>query len=79
VPANRLLLKDISIVGVHWGQYVGQHPEFLGHAHEVLTAMYLGGQIQPVVGKTFKLAEVPAGLRELAERKIAGKAVVLCE
>jgi NADPH:quinone reductase len=77
VPANRILLKDISIVGVHWGQYVQRHPEFLGQAHEVLTAMYLGGQINPVVGKTFSLDEVPAGLRELADRKILGKAVVV--
>jgi NADPH2:quinone reductase len=77
VPANRILLKDISIVGVHWGQYVTQHPEFLSHTHEVLTAMYLGGQIHPVVGKTFRLEEAPAGLRELAERKILGKAVVV--
>ena len=38
--------------------------------------MYLGGQINPVVGKTFRLEEAPAGLRELAERKILGKAVV---
>ncbi len=75
VPANRILLKDISIVGVHWGQYVQQHPEFLAHTHEVLTAMYLGGQLHPVVGKTFRLDEVPAGLRELADRKILGKAV----
>ena len=79
VPANRILLKDISIVGVHWGQYVQHHPEFLPHAHEVLTAMYLGGQIHPIVGKTFRLEEVPAGLRELADRKILGKAVVIIE
>jgi NADPH2:quinone reductase len=79
VPANRILLKGISIVGVHWGQYVQQHPEFLSHTHEVLTAMYLGGQIQPVVGKIFRLDEVPAGLRELAERKILGKAVVVMD
>jgi NADPH:quinone reductase-like Zn-dependent oxidoreductase len=79
VPANRILLKDISIVGVHWGQYVALHPEFLSHTHEVLTAMYLGGQIHPVVGKTFRLEEVPAGLRELADRKIVGKAVVVMD
>jgi len=77
VQANRVLLKDISIVGVHWGQYVQHHPEFLNHTHEVLTAMFLGGQIRPVVGKTFRLEEVPAGLRELADRKIVGKAVVV--
>ncbi len=79
VPANRVLLKDISIVGVHWGQYVQQHPEFLGHTHEVLTAMSLGGQIQPVVGKTYTLEQVPAGLRDLADRKIVGKAVILID
>ena len=79
IAANRVLLKDISIVGVHWGQYVAHHPEFLGHTHEVLTAMYLGGQIRPAVGKTFRLDEVPAGLRELTERKIMGKAVVVME
>ena len=77
VPANRILLKDISIVGVHWGQYVQQHPEFLSHTHEVLTAMYLGRQIHPEVGRTFRLDEVPAGLRELADRKVLGKAVVV--
>lgn len=76
-PANRILLKDISIVGVHWGQYVSQHPEFLAHTHEVLTAMYLGGQIQPVAGRKFRLEEAPLGLRELAERKVMGKAVLV--
>jgi NADPH:quinone reductase len=79
VPANRVLLKDMSVVGVHWGQYVEHHPEFVTHTHEVLTAMYLGGQIQPVVGKTFQLAEVPAGLRALADRQILGKAVVVMD
>ncbi|HTQ54145.1 MAG TPA: NADPH:quinone oxidoreductase family protein [Bryobacteraceae bacterium] len=76
VQTNRVLLKDISIVGVHWGQYVAQHPEFLSHTHEVLTAMYLGGQIHPVVGRSYRLEEVPSGLRELAGRKLLGKAVV---
>ncbi len=79
VPANRVLLKDISVVGVHWGQYVRHHPEFLPHTHEVLTAMYLGGQIKPVVGKTFRLEEVPKGLRELTDRNVVGKAVVLMD
>jgi len=79
VQANRVLLKNISVVGVHWGQYVGQHPEFLSHTHEVLTAMYLGGQIQPVVGKTFRLEQAAIGLRELADRKILGKAVLVLD
>jgi NADPH:quinone reductase len=76
VPANRILLKDISIVGVHWGQYVEHHPEFITHTQEVLTAMYLGGQIQPVVGKTFPFEQVPAALRELSGRGMLGKVVV---
>ena len=28
IQANRILLKDISIVGVHWGPYVREHPDY---------------------------------------------------
>jgi NADPH2:quinone reductase len=75
--ANRILLKNISVVGVHWGQYVNDHPEFLKHTHEVLAAMYLAGDIKPAVSRTYALAEAPCGLRDLADRKVTGKAVLV--
>jgi NADPH2:quinone reductase len=69
---NRVLLKDISIVGVHWGPYVHEHPEYLGRAQEELVAM----RVRPVVAKKYRLEEAPVALRDLAERRIVGKGVL---
>ena len=76
IVANRILLKNISIVGVHWGQYVNEHPEYLAETHEALSGMYSEGCIRPVVTAKFPLAEAPRGLRALANRQVAGKAVL---
>ena len=73
IQANRVLLKDISIVGVHWGPYVHEHPEYFGRAQEALESM----QVRPVAGRRYRLDEAPAALRDLAERKIMGKAVLI--
>jgi NADPH2:quinone reductase len=73
IQANRILLKDISIVGVHWGQYVREHPEYMGQTQQALEAM----RVRPVVGKRYRLDQAPLALRELAERKIIGKAVLV--
>jgi NADPH2:quinone reductase len=73
MQANRILLKDIAIVGVHWGAYVREHPEYPGEAQQALEAM----RVRPVVGSRYRLEEAPAALRDLAERKVIGKAVLL--
>jgi len=77
IQANRILLKDISIVGVHWGAYVREHPEHSAQAHQALEAMYKAGQIRPQVGKRYRLDEAPSGLKDLAQRKVIGKAVLV--
>jgi NADPH2:quinone reductase len=73
IQANRVLLKDISIVGVHWGAYVREHPEYPGRAQKALESM----RVRPAVGRRYRLDEAPAALRDLAERKIMGKAVLM--
>jgi NADPH2:quinone reductase len=75
IQANRILLKDISIVGVHWGAYLRDHPDYPAEVQPALEAM----RVRPVVGKRFRLDLAPAALRELAERKIIGKAVLLID
>ena len=73
IQANRILLKDISIVGVHWGQYVREHPEYVGHTQQALEKM----RVRPVVGNRYPLRDAPRALRELADRKVIGKAVLV--
>jgi len=76
VQANRVLLKNISIVGVLWGNYIDAHPEYPAATHEALAALYQAGKIHPVVSKAYTLGAAIEGLRDLANRKVVGKAVI---
>ncbi len=79
IAANRILLKNISIVGCYWGGYVERHTEYAARAQAELIRMYEAGQIKPVVSREYPLAEAPAAMRALAERKITGKVVLTME
>lgn len=79
IAANRILLKNISIVGCYWGGYLEHHPEFLGQTQADLSAMYQAGQIKPIVSRTYPLSEAIAALKALAERKTYGKVVLTME
>ena len=76
VAANRVLLKNISIVGVFWGRHSDENPGYLDETHEALSQLYREGKINPVVTAKTPLAEATAALRALADRKVAGKAVL---
>jgi NADPH:quinone reductase len=76
IQANRILLKNIAIVGVFWGAHVQRLPEYLVETQQALATMYMAGQIRPIVGKTWPLDSAPAALRELADRKVTGKSVL---
>jgi len=79
IAANRILLKNMSVVGVFWGSHARRYPEFLAETQEELDAMYVAGQIRPVAGKTYPLEAAPRALRDLAERKVVGKAVLVMD
>ena len=76
VAANRVLLKNISIVGVFWGRHADENRGYLNETHDALTKLYQDGKINPVVTAKSPLDEAPAALRSLADRMVAGKAVL---
>jgi NADPH2:quinone reductase len=76
IALNRVLLKNISLVGVLWGAYVGAHPEYAAEAHGALMKLYDAGKIRPSANAVYPFEEAPRGMRELAERKVMGKAVL---
>ena len=79
IAANRILLKNMSVVGVFWGSHARRNPEFVAETQEELDAMYVAGQIRPVAGRTYALDQAPRALRDLAERKVSGKAVLVMD
>ena len=76
VPANRLLLKNVSVVGVGWGGFVGDKPEVVSEIGEDLVRLADAGFVRPMVGAVYPLEEGPQALRALDERRATGKLVL---
>ena len=76
IPANLLLVKNISVMGFYWGGYLRFAPDVLNASLTELMALYAAGRIKPHVSATFPLEETAAALALLRERKSTGKVVV---
>jgi NADPH2:quinone reductase len=72
---NHALVKNYSIVGLHWGLYQSKNPQLIRHCHAELTTMVADGAIRPLVGERLGLDEVPAGLQRLADGGTVGRVV----
>ncbi|GAC1558520.1 MAG: NADPH:quinone oxidoreductase family protein [Herpetosiphon sp.] len=79
IAANRILLKNMSVMGCYWGGYVDSHPEYLRDTQQILLQMYTAGQIKPVVGARYPLHELVPALRALGNRETVGKVIVNME
>jgi NADPH2:quinone reductase len=72
---NHALVKNYSIVGLHWGLYQSKNPQLIRDCHAQLTTMVADGAIRPLVGERLGLDEVPAGLQRLADGDTVGRVV----
>jgi NADPH2:quinone reductase len=75
-PANHILVKNYSVVGVHWGGYRQRDPALVRRCHDQLMAWHAAGTIEPLVMEARPLAEVPAALALLADRGAYGKIAI---
>ncbi|NRQ48619.1 NADPH:quinone oxidoreductase family protein [Aeromicrobium stalagmiti] len=76
VKVNRLLLNNVSVVGVGWGAYVLQRPGHIATEWAAMEPHLASGALQPVVGPTFPLAEAAQALLTLDERRATGKVLL---
>lgn len=76
VAANRILLKNISIAGALWGGHVQANPGYFATAQNALAELFATGQIHPPTPAAYPFVKLPAALRDLANRKILGKAAL---
>ena len=76
LPANLTLVKNISVVGVYWGAYRKRDPAVLQRSWRQLLEWRAEGALSPHVSATYPLAEAPAALISLMERRATGKVVV---
>jgi NADPH:quinone reductase len=76
IPANHVLVKNYSVVGLHWGLYRQHDPSVFGAVHDELTRLYEEGRIDPLVSRVLPLEEAPKALAALASRGTVGKVVL---
>jgi len=77
IPLNLTLLKGCSIVGVFWGEFTRREPERFAEAMRQLGRWYADGKLKPYVSRTFPLERAAEALTLMAERKVAGKVVLV--
>lgn len=75
-PTNHVMVKNYSVVGVHWGGYLTRNPELVRGAHDDLMRLYRSGVVKPLVSRVVALDDARDALVELAEGRTVGKIVV---
>ncbi len=76
VKGNRLLLKNVEVVGAAWGEWVMTHPGYLQEQWDEVAPLLESGKIaapQPVL---YPLTETAAAVAALDNRSAKGKVVV---
>ena len=73
---NRVLLKNFSVVGLHWGYYQRRGSPLVQEWMEALLKLYGEGRIRPVIYRVYPLHDTPAALAALSSRESYGKVVL---
>jgi NADPH2:quinone reductase len=76
VPANLILVKNISVTGVAWGMEGERDPAFVSRDLAELLRWWEAGKLKPLVARTYPLTEIAAAMRALLSRRYAGKIVL---
>jgi NADPH:quinone reductase len=73
---NRVMLKHIAIVGIHFGPMLEREPDIARAMYRELFTLYAQGLLRPPVFRTFPLDRVHEALAALGARQTVGKVVL---
>lgn len=76
IPANIILVKNITVIGFYWGGYLAFNPQALTDSLAELMAWHADGKLKPHVSHTLPLDQAADALELMRTRKSTGKVVV---
>lgn len=76
IAANRILLKNMDVIGLYWGNYKHFDPPRIERTQTDLYRLWDAGRIKPVIYREFAFEDLPEALAALAERRSFGKIVL---
>ncbi|TQJ86452.1 NADPH:quinone oxidoreductase family protein [Streptomyces sp. SLBN-31] len=74
---NHALVKNYSILGLHWGLYNTKNPKLVLHCHEQLTELAARGAVKPLVSERVPLGEAAAAVQRVGDGVTTGRVVVV--
>ena len=75
-PANLILVKNYSLIGVVFGAHIEKFPESVRPRIQELLRWYNDGSLKPHISRTFPLDQAAVALNEMAARNVRGKIVL---
>jgi NADPH2:quinone reductase len=76
IPANILLIKNLSALGFYWGSYRKHAPGLITEQFAQLFEWFEAGKLEPHVSHRLDLARAGEALELLSSRKSTGKVVL---
>lgn len=76
IPANHLLVKNLTVIGFYIGGYLTFRPEIVRDSFNTLFRWHGESKIKPHISHILPLSEVAQGMQLLKERKSTGKVVI---
>ena len=73
---NHALVKNYSIIGLHWGLYNVRDPAAVAQCHQELTDLADQGLVRPLVSERLPLEQAADGVQRLADGTTVGRVVV---
>lgn len=76
IPANHLLVKNLSVIGLYWGGYLKFAPQTLQRSMATLFDWFNAGGLRPHISHRLPLEQVEIALTLLRDRKSSGKIII---
>ncbi|MBJ7902560.1 NADPH:quinone oxidoreductase family protein [Streptomyces sp. DSM 110735] len=76
---NHALVKNYSIVGLHWGLYNTKDPKLVLRCHEELTELAARGAIKPLISERVPLSGAADAVQRVAAGTTTGRIAVVLE
>ena len=76
VPANLLLVKNLTVIGFDWSAWTRLAPRTIRASFETLFSWHALGRLKPHVSHVLPLADANAALDLIRSRRATGKVVV---
>lgn len=74
--SNHVLVKNYSVVGLHWGAYRHNNPAKIEQGWNELIDLTKTGWLKPMIGGRYHMEKVADAMEFLASRKAVGKIVL---